>query len=140
MNKRTKEILMEQISSRHNQKEQTLLRKTLRNNATAPEAILWLRLKGKQVEGLKFRRQFGVGPYVLDFYCPELRLAMELDGEVHNHYEAEEYDKMRTKFLNNNRITVLRYKNEVVYQNIEAIVEDIKAIKKERMGDGSDLP
>ena len=47
---------------------------------------------------------------------------------------------MRTKFLNDNRITVLRYKNEVVYQNIEAIVEDIKAIKKERMGDGSDLP
>lgn len=116
------------------------MRKTLRNNATAPEAILWLRLKGKQVEGLKFRRQFGVGPYVLDFYCPELRLGMELDSEVHNHYEAEEYDKMRTKFLNDNRITVLRYKNEVVYQNIEAIVEDIKAIKKERMGDGSDLP
>ena len=125
---------MEQISSRHNQKEQTLLRKTLRNNATAPEAILWLRLKGKQVEGLKFRRQYGVGPYVLDFYCPELRLGMELDGEVHNTYEAEEYDKMRTKFLNDNRITVLRYKNEVVYQNIEAIVEVIKAIRKERMG------
>ena len=125
---------MEQISSRHNQKEQTLLRKTLRNNATAPEAILWLRLKGKQVEGLKFRRQYGVGPYVLDFYCPELRLGMELDGEVHNTYEAEEYDKMRTKFLNDNRITVLRYKNEVVYQNIEAIVEVIKAIRKERTG------
>ena len=122
---------MEYISSRHNQKEQTLLRKTLRNNATAPETILWLRLKGKQIEGLKFRRQYGVGPYVLDFYCTELRLGIELDGEVHNTYEAEEYDKMRTQFLNENQITVLRYKNEVVYQNVEAIIEDIKAIKRE---------
>ena len=122
---------MEYISSRHNQKEQTLLIKTLRNNATAPETILWLRLKGKQIEGLKFRRQYGVGPYVLDFYCPELRLGIELDGEVHNTYEAEEYDKRRTRFLNDNRITVLRYKNEVVYQNLEAIVENIIAFKKE---------
>ena len=130
---------MEYISSRHNQKEQTLLRKTLRNNAAAPESILWLRLKGKQIEGLKFRRQYGVGPYVLDFYCPELRLGIELDGEVHNTYEAEEYDKRRTRFLNDNRITVLRYKNEVVYQNLEAIVEDIIALKK-RISAGSDHP
>ena len=130
---------MEHISSRHNQKEQTLLRKTLRNNATAPEAIHWLRLKGRQVEGLKFRRQYGVGPYVIDFYCPELKLGIELDGEVHNTYEAGEYDKMRTRFLNENRITVLRYKNEEVYQNMEAIVEDIIAIKI-KMRAGSDLP
>ena len=131
---------MEYISSRHNQKEQTTLRKVLRNNATAPEALLWSRLKGKQVEGLKFRRQYGVGPYVIDFYCPELKLAIELDGEVHNTYEAVLYDKLRTKFLNENGIRVLRYKNEVIYQNVEAIFEDIIRNKRDKECICSDLP
>ena len=102
--------------------------------------MLWLRLKGKQIEGLKFRRQHGVGPFVLDFYCPELRLGIELDGKVHDTYEAYEYDTMRTRFLNENRILILRYKNEVVYQNIEAIVEDIIRIKEEREKARSDHP
>jgi len=114
------------ISKRHNQQEQTLLRKTLRNNATAPEALLWMKLKCKQVDGLKFRRQFGVGPYVLDFYCPELRLGIELDGEIHNRFDTERHDDIRTAFLRENRITILRYKNEVVYQNADAIIEDIR--------------
>ena len=105
------------------------MRRSLRNNATAPEALLWQRIKGKQIEGLKFRRQFGVGPYVLDFYCPELRLAIELDGQIHDTFWAERHDDMRTKFLGENNITVLRFVNEVVYQNIETIVEKIKEYK-----------
>ena len=116
---------MKNITTRHNVKEQTDLRKSLRNNATIPEAILWRRLKGKQVNGLKFRRQFGVGPYVLDFYCPEIRLSIELDGEVHNNYSVEEHDNIRTRFLNENNIREFRYKNDVVYHNIESIVEEI---------------
>ena len=131
---------MTYISPRHNQKQQTLQRKILRNNATAPEALLWLRLKGRQIEGLKFRRQYGVGPYVLDFYCPELKLGIEIDGEVHNSYEAFLHDQMRTRFLNENGITVVRYKNEVVYQNIESIIEDIKRISRERPIGCSDHP
>ena len=82
----------------HNERDQKLLRQTLRNNATSAEAILWRALKGKQVEGLKFRRQFSVGPYVLDFYCPEIRLGIELDGGVHNESYTKEYDEMRTEF------------------------------------------
>ena len=116
---------MKNISARHNLKEQTDLRKSLRNNATIPEAILWRRLKGKQVNGLKFRRQFGVGPYILDFYCPEIRLSIELDGEVHNNYSVEEHDNIRTSFLNENNIREFRFKNDVVYHNIESIVEEI---------------
>ena len=116
---------MKNISARHNLKEQTDLRKSLRNNATIPEAILWRRLKGKQVNGLKFRRQFGVGPYILDFYCPEIRLSIELDGEVHNTYSAEDHDNIRTRFLNENNIREFRFKNDVVYHNIESIVEEI---------------
>lgn len=122
---------MSNISHRHNEKDQKELRQTLRNNATAAEATLWKALKGKQVEGLKFRRQFGVGPYVLDFYCPELKFAIELDGEVHNSYSAEKRDEARTKFLNENGIEVIRFRNEVVFYNIAGIIEEIKQYKEE---------
>ncbi|MBR1414698.1 MAG: endonuclease domain-containing protein [Prevotella sp.] len=134
---------MSNISHRHNEKDQKELRQTLRNNATAAEATLWKALKGKQVEGLKFRRQFGVGPYVLDFYCPELKLAIELDGEVHNSYSAEKHDETRTKFLNENGIEVIRFRNEVVFFNIAGIIEEIKqfqSLVKERRAGCSDHP
>ena len=110
----------------HNERDQKLLRQSLRNNATSAEAILWRALKGKQVGGLKFRRQFGVGPYVLDFYCPEIRLGIELDGGIHKMGNTYEYDERRTRFLAENRINVLRFDNEVVYNNIEGIIEAIK--------------
>ena len=109
-----------------NKRNQKLLRQTLRNNTTSAEAILWRALKGKQVDGLKFRRQFGIGPYVLDSYCPEIRLGIELDGGVHKTSYTNEYDKMRTMFLSENRIRVLRFDNEVVYNNVEWIIEEIK--------------
>ena len=115
----------------HNECNQKLLRQTLRNNATSAEAILWRALKGKQVDGLKFRRQFGVGPYVIDFYCPEIRLGIELDGGVHKTSYTNEYDEMRTKFLNENRIRILRFDNEVVYNNMEGIIEAIKGARSD---------
>lgn len=115
----------------HNECNQKLLRQTLRNNATSAEAILWRALKGKQVDGLKFRRQFGVGPYVIDFYCPEIRLGIELDGGVHKTSYTNEYDEMRTKFLNENRIRILRFDNEVVYNNVEGIIEAIKGARSD---------
>ena len=115
----------------HNEQDQKLLRQTLRNNATTAEAILWRALKGKQVEGLKFRRQFGVGPYVLDFYCPEIRLAIELDGGVHKEGNYYEYDNLRTKFLNENGIRVLRFDNDIVYDNLEGIIEAIKSARSD---------
>ena len=115
----------------HNERNQKLLRQTLRNNATSAEAILWRALKGKQVDGLKFRRQFGVGPYVLDFYCPELRLGIELDGGVHKTSYTNEYDEMRTKFLAENKIKVLRFNNEVVYKNVEGIIVMIKGARSD---------
>ena len=110
----------------HNECNQKILRQTLRNNAISAEAILWRALKGKQVDGLKFRRQFGVGPYVIDFYCPEIRLGIELDGGVHKTSYTNEYDEMRTKYLNENRIRILRFDNEVIYNNVEGIIEAIK--------------
>jgi very-short-patch-repair endonuclease len=82
----------------HNKRNLKLLRQTLRNNITSAEAILWHALKGKQVDELKFRRQFGIGQYVLDFYGPEIRLRIELDGGVHKTSYTNEYDEMRQGF------------------------------------------
>lgn len=67
----------------YNDQTQKEVRQQLRQHATQPEQLLWRHLRGSQVNGLKFRRQYGVGVYVLDFYCPELRLAIELDGDSH---------------------------------------------------------
>ena len=121
---------MNSPSHRTNPKDQKLLHQTLSNNATASEAILWRILKGKQIEGLKFRRQFGLGPYVLDFYCPEIRLCIELDGDVHKTYEQAQYDEIRSRFVNENNIKVLRFENDAVYRSANAIVEAIKEHKK----------
>ena len=122
---------MKQTPYIHNDPNQKTLRQTLRNNATAAEAILWRALKGKRVEGLKFRRQFGVGPYVIDFYCPEIRLGIELDGGVHKTSHTHEYDEMRSRFLAENGIRVLRFDNEVVYNNVEGIIEAIRKARSD---------
>ena len=69
----------------HNNKNQKSRRKNLRNNMTKAEIILWSKLKGKQL-GYKFRRQHGIGKYIIDFYCPKLKLIIEVDGDVHGFY------------------------------------------------------
>ena len=65
-----------------NRKEKEVQRKELRSNGTKYEATLWLILKNRQIDGVRFRRQFSVGEYILDFYCPELKLGIELDGKA----------------------------------------------------------
>ena len=122
---------MKQTPYIHNERNQKTLCQTLRNNATSAEAILWRALKGKQVDGLKFRRQFGIGPYVIDFHCPEIRLGIELDGGVHKTSYTHEYDEMRNRFLAENGIRVLRFDNEVVYNNVEGIIEAIKEARSD---------
>jgi very-short-patch-repair endonuclease len=88
--------------------------------------MLWKELKGKQLEGYRFRQQHGFGPYVLDFYCPSLRLCIELDGEIHTEDRVKQKDEERTIFLKENRIKVLRFRNEEVEQNINDVLERIK--------------
>lgn len=103
-------------------------RKELRNSLTPAEASLWKLLSKSQLEGRKFRRQQSIGNYILDFYCPSERLAIELDGESHNSPEAVEYDKERDLFLNATGIKVLRFENKWVYEGTEQL---LGAIKKE---------
>lgn len=106
-------------------------RKHLRNEGTPAEAVLWKMLKGKQVFDLKFRRQHSVESYILDFYCPSLHLAIELDGEVH--VMKEDYDETRTIFLNKEGICVLRFENRVVFENPQTIIEEIERVMKGRV-------
>jgi len=103
------------------------LRQQLRNNATPAEWELWNKLKQKQLEGRKFRRQHSVGDYILDFYCPTEKLCIELDGAYHLTLMQRQLDELRTEYLNSLNITVLRFKNSEVLENIEGVLEAIKA-------------
>ena len=85
----------------YNKSEYKDLRKRLRNNPTKAEKLLWDVLKGKKLDGHKFRRQYGVDKYVIDFYCVKEKLSVELDGEVHDTEEAKQKDKDREEFINN---------------------------------------
>ena len=104
-------------------------RRLLRMTETPTERMLWKKLKGKQLEGYRFRQQHGFGPYVLDFYCPEIRLGIELDGGIHKTYEQSQYDEARTSFIASNNIKVIRFENDVVYRNINSIIEEIREQK-----------
>ena len=110
----------------HNRKELEGRRKELRNNGTSAEAILWTLLKGKQPDGKKFRRQHSVGNYILDFYCPAAKLAVELDGDSHFTMEGMKYDENRTRYLNGLNIRVIRFLNGDVFGNPKGVVEKIR--------------
>ena len=107
-------------------------RRNLRNNGTPAEGALWRILKGRQVGGLRFRRQFSVGAHVLDFYCPSIRMAIELDGDYHCHCAMPERDWARDKELEQRcGIRTLRFENKVVFENPNGIVSQILKIAGE---------
>jgi very-short-patch-repair endonuclease len=101
-------------------------RKKLRNNLTPAEAKFWTLVQNSKLEGRKFRRQHSVGNYILDFYCPSEKLAIELDGEVHFNATAQEKDAERTLFLNYYGIKVLRFENKLVFEQTEQVLDEIK--------------
>ena len=110
-------------SAEANRHEQRDMRKDLRNYSTSAEGLMWRVLKGRQCGGYKFRRQQGIGPYILDFYCPELHLCVELDGSSHDY--KFDYDEERSAYLASQGIRVLRYQNEQVFCNPQWISDDI---------------
>ena len=85
------------------------------------------RLKGRQLEGRKFRRQHGIGPYILDFFCPSESLSIELDGEVHFSLTASERDQKRSDYLKGQGIHEVRFENQDVFNNIEELLRSIRA-------------
>ncbi|MBP3290754.1 MAG: DUF559 domain-containing protein [Alistipes sp.] len=118
----------------YNNSNQKELRRQLRNNATSAEASLWLLLKNRQLAGYKWRRQYSVGEFILDFYCPTCRLAIELDGQPHFSISGRENDFLRDKILlQKYGIQVLRFENNLIWQTPEGVIEFIeKHLKQEK--------
>ena len=99
--------------------------KTMRSNATDAEYLIWQLLRAKRFMNLKFRRQHVIAPYIVDFYCHELGLVIELDGSQHGTDDAIEYDAERTKFLEALGLTVVRYWNHEVLGRTDVILEHL---------------
>ena len=118
----------------YNKASEKANRKKLRGNSTETENILWEYLRNKKLDELKFKRQYSIDHYVLDFYCPELKLAIELDGKIHLKKEVKNHDENREGYLSEFGIKILRIKNEMVLTDIEKALEiieqKIREIKK----------
>jgi very-short-patch-repair endonuclease len=97
----------------------------LRKNMTLPELILWKKLKDRKIFGTKFRRQHPVDIFIVDFYCHEYQLAIEIDGEIHNNHGVYEYDLGSTADLEKFGIKVIRFTNHQVINNIDLVTTKI---------------
>ena len=105
----------------------------LRQSMPKPESILWERLRDRALEGQNFRRQYSVGNFVIDFYCPALRLALEIDGDSHFVEGAQERDRDRQDFIESHGIVFLRFTNRDVCENIDGVLRAIvNAIQSQR--------
>ena len=100
-------------------------RRELRRRETYAERILWSYLRGRRLCGYKFFRQYSIGPFIADFYCTKARLVIELDGRHHYERRVAEYDAARTEYLNSLRIRVIRFDNQEVYRNPDAVLATI---------------
>ena len=102
----------------------------LRRRATLAERSLWTLLRGRSSDGFKFRRQHPVQRYVLDFYCPEVQLAIEIDGAQHLHADEQVYDAIRTDYLNALGILVVRFSNQRVLDDPQGVLSEIDRLLK----------
>lgn len=119
---------MTQFFNKTSEKEK---RRNLRNNMPSAEALVWSKLRNSQVLGHKFRRQYSVGPYVIDFYCPALKLGVEIDGDSHYVTGAIENDERRQTFIESFGIYFVRFTNNEVNHELEAVLEKIYHTVKE---------
>jgi len=108
-----------------NKTTEKLKRRQLRRNITKAEAIVWQKLRCKQIETCKFRNQYSVDRFVLDFYSPKIKLAIEIDGESHFQDAVAHYDNERQIFIESTGINFLRFTNNQVYENLNRVLEII---------------
>jgi len=97
----------------------------LRHEMTPAETILWNAIRGRRLSGLKFRRQHPIGPFVLDLFCVEHQLAIEIDGGVHLTIHQIARDAERTQFLNEHRVHVLRFNNDEIEKQLASVLKRI---------------
>jgi very-short-patch-repair endonuclease len=99
-------------------------RSALRCAQTAPEELFWQRVRQKQL-GVKFRRQHGIGDYIVDFYCAECSLIIEIDGGSHFSSDGQEYDKERDAFLQSKGLTILRFTNRQIMNEMDNVLSEL---------------
>ena len=100
-------------------------RRELRKSQTKEELIFWAQVKARRFHGYKFRRQYSIGNYIVDFHCPELHLVVEIDGGQHYEEERKKYDLERTSYFEDLGIRVKRYTNIEIKANITGVMEDL---------------
>ncbi|WP_168210855.1 endonuclease domain-containing protein [Persicimonas caeni] len=125
------------MKHQYNDRAQLLERaRWLRKNQTWPEKRLWARLRRRQVGGYKFRRQYVLEPFIIDFYCLKRKVAVEVDGPVHSREDLAEKDEARTETLEEQYgVKMLRFSVQDIYQRIEEVLEEIECACAERDGE-----
>ena len=103
----------------------------LRNKMTKAEIILWSRIRSRQLYGYKFRRQQAILDYIVDFYCHDLKLIIEVDGDIHSLPEIVESDKHRDKILKNNSYHIIHFSNHEIETNLNHSLSKIKSFISE---------
>lgn len=99
--------------------------RSLRKTQTYPEKLLWEKLRNRQFKGLKFRRQFPIGIYVVDFYCPERNLIIEVDGKVHDEEEQKMWDTDRELNLKDSQYKIIRFNAKDIINDIESVLSNL---------------
>ena len=97
-------------------------RKTLRKSRTEAETALWQQLRARSLLEGKFFRQYGIGEYIADFYCPQCKLVIEIDGNQHYSNDGDEYDKSRENYMNSLAIKTIRFSNSDILQNMNSVL------------------
>ena len=100
--------------------------KELRQRTTIAEELLWEALKEKKLSGLKFYRQMPIDRFIVDFYCPRLKLAIELDGGIHDDPDQDDHNRLREQMLSEREIRIIRFRNKEVIRNLHDVCTRIK--------------
>jgi very-short-patch-repair endonuclease len=115
------------------------LARELRKDQTRDEKILWEKLNKNQINGLKFRRQHPINKFIADFFCPKIKLVIEVDGSIHEIIEFQNHDEGRTDFFNDFGITVIRFTNEQIYKDLDSIIKQINDISEKLLKESQDI-
>jgi very-short-patch-repair endonuclease len=103
-------------------------RSSLRNRSTSAETALWNILKSRKLDGRKFRRQYSIDKYIVDFCCPSEKLIIELDGAPHGEYFKIHKDESRDKYIESLGFTIIRFENRFVFQEPEFLISEIRKV------------
>ena len=112
-----------------NRKENKFLRRKLRKEMPKGEILLWQKINNKK-SGYKFRRQYSIENYVIDFYCPELKLAIEVDGLTHNDLKSAEEDELRQKHIESLGIKIIRFSSTEIFEDLDSIATQVYFVCK----------